>query len=118
MRVTETVDNFTYIGTELTQKKKEGELEIQKSIMPAYKIYFSKLPIIKSRLSQRKNRLRIHKTLIRPVVNYGCEAWTQPSGERLAISGRKRVRKIFGPVYENDLGWRLRHNKKTPRIIR
>lgn len=50
MQESETVDNFTYIGTELT-KENEGELEIQKSIMPAYKMHFSKLLIIKSRLS-------------------------------------------------------------------
>jgi hypothetical protein len=31
---------------------------------------------------------------------------------RLAIFERKIIIRIFGPVYEGDLGWRLRHNKE------
>jgi hypothetical protein len=81
--------------------------------MSAKKIYFSLLPIKKSRLAHRKDKLRLRKTLIRPVLSYGCEAWTmtQPSEERLATSERKILR-ILGPVYEDDSGWRLRHNKE------
>jgi hypothetical protein len=37
---------------------------------------------------------------------------TQSSEERLAIFERKILRRILGPVYEDDLGWRLRHNKE------
>jgi hypothetical protein len=54
----------------------------------------------------RKDKLRINKTLIQPVLSYGCQAWimTQDIIERLAISERKILRRIFGTVYENDLG--------------
>jgi hypothetical protein len=38
---------------------------------------------------------------------------TQSSGERLTIYGRK----IFGPEYENDLGWGLRHNEELYELI-
>jgi hypothetical protein len=69
----EAVDSFTYLGTELTKGNKE-EVEIKKRIMSANKVYFSLLPIIKSRLAHRKNRL--YKTLIRLVLSHGCEAWT------------------------------------------
>jgi hypothetical protein len=75
--------------------------------MSANKIYFSLLPIIKSQLAHRKDKRRLYKTLIRPVLRYGCEA----SVERLAIFERKILRRILGPVYEHDLEWRLRHNK-------
>jgi hypothetical protein len=37
---------------------------------------------------------------------------TQSSEERLAIFERKILRRILGPVYEDDLGWRLGHNKE------
>jgi hypothetical protein len=72
---TEAVDSFTYLGTELTKGNKE-EVEIKKRITSANKVYFSMLPIIKSRLAHRKNKLGLYKTLIRPVLSYGCEAWT------------------------------------------
>jgi hypothetical protein len=69
------VGSVTYLGTELT-KGNEEEVEIQKGIMSAHKVYFSLLTIIKSRLAHRKDKLRLYKTLIRPVLSYGCEAWT------------------------------------------
>jgi hypothetical protein len=58
-------------------------------------------------------------TLIRPVLSYGCEAWTmtQSSEERLAIFERKILIIILGLLYENDLGWRLRHNKEFYELL-
>jgi hypothetical protein len=112
------VDSSTYLGTELT-KGNEDEVEIQKRIMLANKVYFSHLPILKSRVAHRKDKLRLYKTLIRPVPSYSSEAWTmtQSSEERLAIFERKILRRILGPVYEDDLGWRLRHNKELYELL-
>jgi len=64
------------------------------------KIHFSLLPVIK---------LRLYKTLIRPVLSYYCEAWTvtELSEGRLAMFERKILRRIFGPVCGNNLGCRL-----------
>jgi hypothetical protein len=36
---------------------------------------------------------------------------------RLAIFERKIIIRIFGPVYEGDLGWRLRHNKELYELL-
>jgi hypothetical protein len=87
--------------------------------MSANNVYISLLPIIKSRLAHRKDKLGLYKTLIRPVLSYGCEAWTmiQSSEERLAIFERKILRRILGPVYEGDLGWKLRHNKDLYELL-
>jgi hypothetical protein len=48
----------------------------------------------------------MYKTLIGSVLSYGCEVWTvtQSSEERLEIYERKILRRIFGSVYENNLG--------------
>jgi hypothetical protein len=84
----EAVDSFIYLGTKQT-KGHEEEVEIQKRIMSANKVYFALLPIIKSRIAHRKYKLRLYKTLIQPVLIYGCEArMTQSSEERLAIFER------------------------------
>jgi hypothetical protein len=42
---------------------------------------------------------------------------TQSSDERLAIFERKILRRILGPVYEDDLGWSLRHNKELYELL-
>jgi hypothetical protein len=42
---------------------------------------------------------------------------TQSSEERLAIFERKILSRILGPVYEDDLGWRLRHNKELYKLL-
>jgi hypothetical protein len=42
---------------------------------------------------------------------------TRSSEERLAIFERKILRRIFAPVYETDLGWRLRHNKELYELL-
>ena len=47
-------------------------------------------------------------TLVRPVVTYGSELWTLTMEEERALAAfeRKILRKIYGPVRENEL-WRI-----------
>jgi hypothetical protein len=42
---------------------------------------------------------------------------TQSSKEMLVIFERKILRRILGPVYEEDLGWKLRHNKELFELL-
>ena len=53
----------------------------------------------------------LYKTLIRPVVSYGAEAWTLTKKEEqaLLIFERKIFRTIYGPKYENG-EWKSRTN--------
>ena len=57
--------------------------------------------------------------LIRPAVTYGCEAWTQTNREEqhLRIFERRILRKIFGPVQNEDGSWRIRTNYKLNELI-
>lgn len=56
-------------------------------------------------------KIRIYKTLIRPVLTYASEAWTLTKKDinRLNIFERKVLRSIFGPV-NVDNEWRARYN--------
>jgi len=76
---------------------------------------------MKSRaLNTRRNlKIKIYKSLIRPVVTYGCEAWTLTNRDEqhLSIFERKILRKIFGPVQDKDGSWRIRMNHELNELI-
>ena len=61
----------------------------------------------------RATKLILYKTLIRPVVSYGAEAWTVTKKEEqaLLIFERKIFRRIYGPEYENG-EWKSRTNRE------
>jgi hypothetical protein len=71
--------------------------------------------------------MRIYKTIILPVILYGCETWflTLREEHRLKVFENKVLRRIFGPK-SNEVtgGWRKLHNEElrdfysSPSIIR
>ena len=67
---------------------------------------------MKSRALNRSLKLKIYTTLIRPAVTYGCQTWTLTSRneQQLRIFERKILRKIFGPVQDENGIWRIRKN--------
>ena len=74
---------------------------------------------MKSRALNRSSELKIYKNLIRRVVTYGCEAWTLTNWdeEYLRIFERRILRKIFGPVQDEDGSWRIRMNHERCELI-
>jgi hypothetical protein len=64
----------------------------------------------------KKNlNIRIYKTIILPVVLYGCETWSLTSREehRLRVFENRMLRKIFGPKRDEVTGeWRKLHNEE------
>jgi hypothetical protein len=79
------------------------EKEIQRRILAGIRTYFAAVSLFRSRLLSRATKIILYKTLIRPVVSYGAEAWTLTKKEEKAvlIFERKLFRKIYGPKYEN-----------------
>jgi hypothetical protein len=75
----------------------------------------------------KKLKMRIYKTIILPVVLYGCETWSLTLGEehRLRVFENMVLRWIFGPKRDEVTGgWRKLHNEElrdlcsSPSIIR
>jgi hypothetical protein len=71
--------------------------------------------------------IRIYKTIILPVVLYGCETWYLALREehRLRVFENRVLRRIFGPERDEETGeWRKLHNVElhdlysSPSIIR
>jgi hypothetical protein len=60
----------------------------------------------------------LYKTLIRPVLLYGCETWAinRHNEEKIAIFERKALRKIYGPTYDNGR-WRIRYNNELYQLF-
>jgi hypothetical protein len=45
----------------------------------------------------------LHKTLVRPLLPYGCETWdiNRNKEDKVGIFERKVLRKVYGPIREN-----------------
>jgi hypothetical protein len=59
--------------------------------------------------------MRIYKTIILPVILYGCETWSLTLREehRLRVFENKVLRRIFGPKRDEvSGGWRKLHNEE------
>jgi hypothetical protein len=82
---------------------------------------------LSSRLLSRDVKLKIYKTIILPVVLYGCETWSLTLREqhRLRVFENRVLRRIIGPKRDEVTGeWRKLHNEElhnlysSPDIIR
>ena len=108
----EGVAEFIYFST-LISDDNSVEKEIQKHILAGNITYFATISLFRSRLLSRATKMLLYKTLIRPVVSYGVEAWavTKKVERALLVFERKIFRRIFGPKYENG-EWKSRTNRE------
>jgi hypothetical protein len=62
-------------------------------------------------------KIRIYKTIIRPVVLYGSETWaiTGKMASSLMTWKRKILQKIYGPKSEQGV-WRIRTNLELQNV--
>jgi hypothetical protein len=70
---------------------------------------------LSSRLLSRNVKVKIYKTIILPVVLYGCETWylTLRENNRLRVFENRVLRRIFGPKRDEVTGeWRKLHNEE------
>jgi hypothetical protein len=83
--------------------------------------------LLSSRFLSRNVKIKINKTIILPVVLYGCETWSLTLREerRLWVFESRVLRIIFGPKRDEVTGeWRKLHNEElhnlysSPDIIR
>jgi hypothetical protein len=82
---------------------------------------------LSSRLLSRNVKVKIYKTIILPVVMYGCETWSLTLREehRLRVFENRVLRRIFEPMWDKVTGeWRKLHSEElhnlysSPYIIR
>jgi hypothetical protein len=92
--------------------------EINKWIMAGNRAYYANMKLFRSPLLSRHTKLKLYKTLIRPVVTYGAKMWTITLADEnsLQIFERNILQKIYGPLKANHR-WRIRTNKEIQEII-
>ena len=61
--------------------------------------------LLSSRLFSKNLKIKIYKTIILPVVLYGCETWSLTLREesRLRVFENRILRRIFGPKRDEEL---------------
>ena len=68
-----------------------------------------------SRLLSKNLKIKIYRTIILPVVLYGCETWSLTLREqrKLRVFENMVLRRIFGPTRDEVTGdWRKLHNEE------
>jgi hypothetical protein len=88
------------------------EEEIKERISLGNKAYYAKQELFKSKLLTKKTKLRMYKSLVRPVVTYASETWVLQENikTKLMVFERKVLRRIYGPIKASDGTWRIKTN--------
>jgi len=122
----ERVEQFTCLGTATTHQNSIQE-EIKSRLKSDNACCHSVQNLLSSGLLSKNLKIRIYRTVILPVVLYGCETWslTLTEERRLRVFENRVLRGIFGSKRDEVTGeWRKIHNEEldnlycSPYIIR
>jgi hypothetical protein len=89
--------------------------EIKRRLNSGNACYHSVQNLLSSRLLSKSFKIRIYKTIMLPVVLYGCETWSLILREehRLRVLENRVLRRILGPKRDEMMGgWRKLHNEE------
>ncbi|XP_055539027.1 uncharacterized protein LOC129726410 [Wyeomyia smithii] len=114
----EVVDEFVYLGSLVTADNNTSK-EIRRRNQAGNRAYFSFRKTMRSNRVRRRTKLKLYKTLVRPVVLYGLETTTLLSEDlnALGVFERKVLRTIYGGVQTEDGEWRRRMNHELHALL-
>jgi hypothetical protein len=93
--------------------------EIKRRVNTGNVCYHSVQTLLSSRLLSKNIKNIIYKTIILPVVLYGCDwSLTLRVEHRLRVFENRVLRRVFGPKRDEVTGkWRKLHNEELPTDI-
>jgi hypothetical protein len=104
------VDEFKYLGTTLTNQNSNRE-EIKSTSKPGIAYYHSVQNVFSSSLISKNLKVKVCRTIILPVVLYGCETWSLTLREERGL--RVFERRILRPKRDEVTGeWRKLLNEE------
>jgi hypothetical protein len=111
-KVYQEVTDFKYLGSIITSGNNH-ERDIKARMAAGNRCYYALSKIMKSREISKSTKLKIYRTLIIPIVMYGCEGWTMSKHmeEALRVWKRNILRRVYGPKRDTN-GWRIHTNKE------
>ena len=100
----EQVQQYKYLGSIINDSNSIEE-EIKERIPLGIKAYHANQKFFKSRLVTKYSKLKLYRTVIRPIVTYASETWVLKGTiiQKLLFFKRKILRRIFGPTKENQI---------------
>ena len=108
------VEEFKYLGTTITNQN-----SIQEEIKSRFKLgnacYHSLKNLFSSSLLQKNLKIKIYRTIILPVILYGCETWSLIFREerRQRVFENRVLRRIYGTkTDEVTWEWRKLYNEE------
>jgi len=110
----ERVEEFKYLGTTLTNQNSIQE-EIKSTVKLGNACYYSVQNLLSSSLLSITLKINIYRTIILPMVLYGCETWllTLREEHRLWVFENMVSRRVFGPKRDEVTGeWRKLHKEE------
>jgi len=99
----ERVEEFRYLGTQNLNSVQE---EIKSRLKLGNACYYSVQNLLSSSLLSKILKTKIYRTIILPVVLYGCATWslTLRKERRLRVLENRVLRREFGPKRDDVTG--------------
>jgi hypothetical protein len=110
----ERMEEFKYLGTTLTNQNSIYE-EIKSRVKLGNVCHHLVQNVVPSRSLSKSTKIRVYRTVILPVVLYGCEtrSLTLREEQRLSVFENRVLRRIFGPKRDEETGeWRRLHKEE------
>ena len=114
----EAVQSFRYPGS-YVNKNNTIEEEIKERIIAGNKAFYANRKMFQSKLLSKKTKLKLYRTIIRPILTYASETWVlkEKSRQKLMLFERKILRKIYGTTKESNGIWRIKTNEELDKLI-